>query len=61
MEEACSQASDEWPEVTVSRSRKQEAEGWNMLTQAVNRDDFVSKFKLTGSSRDEVLEATVTG
>ncbi|KAG9556035.1 Trimethyllysine dioxygenase, partial [Aureobasidium melanogenum] len=27
----------------------------------INRDDFISKFKLTNSSRDEVLEATVTG
>ncbi|KAH0284999.1 Trimethyllysine dioxygenase [Aureobasidium namibiae CBS 147.97] len=27
----------------------------------INRDDFISRFKLTGSSRDEVLEATVTG
>jgi hypothetical protein len=59
MEEACLQASDEWPEVTVSR--KQEACRWSILTQTVNRDDFTSKFKLTGSSRDEVLEATVTG
>ncbi|KAH0371821.1 Trimethyllysine dioxygenase, partial [Aureobasidium melanogenum] len=27
----------------------------------INRDDFISKYKLTNSSRGEVLEATVTG
>lgn len=31
------------------------------LTMTVNRDDFISKFKLTNFSRDEVLAATVTG
>ena len=59
MEEAYSQAKGEWPEVTVGRSKQQL--GGPLLTRAVNRDDFISKFKLTGSSRDEVLEATVTG
>lgn len=43
-----------------SESKKQAAD-WIMLIEAVNRDDFISRFKLTGSSRDEVLEATVTG
>jgi trimethyllysine dioxygenase len=37
------------------------ADWWSMLTPTVNRDDFISRFKLTNSSREEVLEATVTG
>jgi len=32
-----------------------------ILTWTVNRDDFISKYKLTNAGREEVLEATVTG
>ena len=59
MEEVCLQARDEWPEATVS-----EMLGYLKtckLTRAVNRDDFISKFKLTNMTREEVLKATVTG
>ena len=59
MEEAHSRARDEWPEATVSEMLAYFKTC--KLMRAVNRDDFISKFKLTNMTREGVLKATVTG